>query len=130
MVRFFVVCFLFVLTFKVSGQEVPLTPGLVIDTVHCKSDIKQSYALYLPKSYTINSTWPVIFFYDPAARGSVPLKLYSSLAEKYQCILVGSNNSRNGPLNAAQVSEQAILKDVRTRISIAPNKLFISGFLF
>src|SRR5688572_11257571 len=94
--------FLFGLVFRLTGQEQPLTVGKVIDTVRCKSNEKQSYSLYLPKNYNRSIAWPVIFFYDPAARGSAPVKLYSSLAEKYQCILVGSNNSRNGPLNVSQ----------------------------
>jgi len=128
MVRFFTICFFIGLSFKVSGQEVPLTPGKVWDTVRCRTNTNQSYALYLPKAYNTNTTWPVIFFYDPAARGSVPVNMYSSLAEKYQCILVGSNNSRNGPFNVTQDSEQAMLKDVTSRFSIATNRLFISGF--
>jgi dienelactone hydrolase len=128
MVRLFAACFFAAVSFQVMGQEVRLSPGKVFDTVQCKGNSKQSYSLYLPKAYNINSKWPVIFFYDPAARGNVPVKMYSSLAEKYQCILVGSNNSRNGPLNVPQESEQAILKDVESRLSIAPNRLFISGF--
>jgi predicted esterase len=113
---------------RLTAQEQPLAVGKVIDTVKCKANEKQSYALYLPKNYSRTATWPVIFFYDPGARGKVPVAMYSSLAEKYQCILVGSNNSRNGPLNATQEAEQAILKDVSGRLSIAQNKLLISGF--
>lgn len=128
MVRLFAACFFIAVSFQISGQEVRITPGKVMDTVLCNANNKQSYSLYLPKAYNANSKWTVIFFYDPAARGSVPVKMYSSLAEKYQCILVGSNNSRNGPFSVPQESEQAILKDVESRLSIAPNRLFISGF--
>lgn len=120
--------FLLGLTDGLAGQEQSLAVGTVIDTVRCKANEKQSYALYLPKNYSRSTTWPVIFFYDPGARGSVPVNMYSPLAEKYQCILVGSNNSRNGPLNVTQEAEQAILKDVSSRLSIAQNKLFVSGF--
>src|SRR5215204_636175 len=126
MVRLFAVCFFVTVSFQVCGQEVRLIPGKLIDTILCKANSKQSYSLYLPKAYNTNSKWSVIFFYDPAARGNVPVKMYSSLAEKYQCILVGSNNSRNGPLNVPQESEQAILKDVESRLSIASNRLLIS----
>lgn len=129
MVRFFVTGVFIALVFKVSAQEVELTPGKVIDTVRCQANKKQSYALYLPKNYDKMMEWiSVIFFYDPGARGNVPVSMYSSLAEKYRCILVGSNNSRNGPFNATRESEQAILKDVENRFSIPKSRLFISGF--
>ncbi|HEU5289302.1 MAG TPA: hypothetical protein VFU05_01585 [Cyclobacteriaceae bacterium] len=120
--------FLFGSVFRLAGQEQTLTVGIVIDTVKCKANEKQSYALYLPKDYSRGSTWPVVFFYDPAARGNLPVNQYRSIAEKYQCILVGSNNSRNGPLNVTQEAEQAMLRDVENRFSIDKGRLFISGF--
>jgi predicted esterase len=116
------------LHFQLTGQGQSLVPGKVIDTVRCQANERQSYALYVPKKYDHSKPWPVIFFYDPAARGSLPVNQYRSLAEKYQCILVGSNNSRNGPFNVTQESEQAIVRDVGIKLSIDKSRLFISGF--
>lgn len=126
--RILTALFLFGSVLRLAAQEQPPIVGKVIDTIRCSANKSQTYALYLPKSYSRNSTWPVIFFYDPAARGSVPVKLYCSLAEKYQCIIVGSNNSRNGPFSTAQESEQAMLRDIDGQYSIDRSRIYISGF--
>jgi len=81
--------------------------------------------LFIFQNLHYNSTWPLFLYIQQ--HEEVSLNCIVRL-QKNSMHLVDQNNSRNGPLNAAQVSEQAILKDVRTRISIAPNKLFISGF--
>lgn len=128
MKKILIVFFLIASSFSGRGQEQALPVGKVMDSVKCKAHQSQSYALYLPKKYNRSATWPVIFFYDPAARGRFPVNLYTSIAEKYQCILVGSNNSRNGPFNTAQESEQAMIRDLESRLSIDKSRLFISGF--
>ena len=120
--------FVFGSLLRLLAQEQQPVVGKVIDTIRCRGNESQTYSLYLPKGYSKSVAWPVIFFYDPAARGSVPVKLYSTLAEKYQCILVGSNNSRNGPFSTAQESEQAMLRDIDSQYSIDKNRLYISGF--
>jgi hypothetical protein len=71
--------------------------GEIIQKVSCLSDAEQSYALYLPTAYTPAKRWPIIYCFDPAARGSLPLERFRQAAEKYGLIIVGSNNSRNGP---------------------------------
>src|SRR3954464_3138449 len=63
--------------------------GKLINNVICKTDASQSYALYIPSLLKVLS---VIYFFDPHADGSLPLKNYKSLADKYGFILIGSNN--------------------------------------
>ena len=128
-------CYLILLSLKFvevaaqpSNQSLIILPGVVIDTVRCDTNQGQSYAAYVPKNYNASLTWPVIFFYEPATRGSLPVTLYQSQAEKYQCILIGSNNSRNGPFSASEQAEDAIFLDVSKRFSVDKSKLFISGF--
>ena len=45
--------------------------GKIIDTVRCKLNPKFSYALYLPDNYSDTVKWPIIYIFDPAARGRV-----------------------------------------------------------
>lgn len=45
--------------------------GIIVDTIRCKSNPKLSYALYLPTNYSDVVKWPVIFVFDPGARGKV-----------------------------------------------------------
>ena len=70
-------------------------PGVVLPHEVCATQPDQSYALYLPSTYTPAKRWPTIYAFDPLARGSVPLEFMKDAAERYGFILVGSNNSRN-----------------------------------
>src|SRR6185369_2366319 len=56
-----------------AGQSTALTRGAIIERVVCRADASQSYALFLPASYTPQKRWPIIYCFDPAARGRVPL---------------------------------------------------------
>src|SRR5437763_13221051 len=83
-------------TLVTSNTFVPdsFDPGKVIDHVACKTDAAQSYALYIPVEGD-KKALPVIYFFDPHADGSLPLKKYKALADQYNFILIGSNNSKN-----------------------------------
>ncbi|HKQ93218.1 MAG TPA: hypothetical protein VJZ77_21330, partial [Blastocatellia bacterium] len=80
---------------RARAQELPV--GKIIERVVCLKDAGQSYALYLPSNYTTDRRWPVIYAFDPAARGLRPVERFKDAAEKYGYIIVGSNNSRNFP---------------------------------
>src|SRR5487761_2262382 len=69
--------------------------GKVIPHVVCKADAGQSYALYIPAKGN-HELLPVIYFFDPHGDGSLPLNKYKALADEYNFILIGSNNSKNG----------------------------------
>src|SRR5882672_10577374 len=72
-----------------------LSAGKIIDSVICKADHTQSYALYIPAKGN-GFALPVIYFFDPHGSGAFPLGKYKSLADKYGFIIIGSNNSKNG----------------------------------
>ncbi len=98
----------------------------IIENVVCKTDATQSYALYIPSSEKANA---VIYFFDPHAEGSLPLKKYKDLADKYNYILIGSNNSKNG--NDFQTSEsiwQSLYNDTQTRLQFNKNRIYVCGF--
>ncbi len=95
----------------------------------CKGDTAQSFALYLPAKYASDKNLPVIFFFDPHAKGSLPLELYKDLGEKYSCILLGSNSSKNG--NTQQRSDEIIntlLSEAADRLNFDSKKMYTAGF--
>jgi tetratricopeptide (TPR) repeat protein len=105
-----------------------LSPGVVFDTVTCQDHPDQSYALYIPKDYSENTTWPVIYFFEPAARGSLPVTLYQETADKYGVILVSSNTSRNGPLHVGKSAYLAMRTSTESEFNIDQDKIFTCGF--
>ena len=102
--------------------------GKVIPQVVCKADASQSYALYIPAKGN-HELLPVIYFFDPHGDGSLPLIKYKALADEYNFILIGSNNSKNG--NDWTTSENiwsTLFGDSQKRLKINTNRIYTCGF--
>ena len=102
--------------------------GIIVDTIKCKKNQKFSYALYLPGHYNPILRWPVIYIFDPAARGSVAVKNFKQAAEHYGYIVACSNNSRNGSLNNSIESAKYMFDDVENRFSPDFKRIYTAGF--
>lgn len=101
--------------------------GTVIPRVTCLADATQSYALYLPSNYSTDRRWPVIYAFDPFARGKVPVDLYKDAAEKFGYIVVGSNNARNGPGAEEMSAAEADWADTHQRLMIDKDRVYTTG---
>ena len=100
----------------------------LVPMVYCRDDASQSYALYIPETKT-SKLLPVVYFFDPHGQGSLPLDKYKSLADKYQFILVGSNNSKNG--NDWSFTEKIwrnLFGDTKSRLPIDIHSVYACGF--
>jgi pimeloyl-ACP methyl ester carboxylesterase/Flp pilus assembly protein TadD len=113
--------------FSLQAQAQDLPVGKIIERVVCLKDTGQSYALYLPPNYTTDRRWPVIYAFDPAARGLRPVERFKDAAEKYGYIIVGSNNSRNLPDRPLAEIINAMFDDTQTRFSIDQNRVYTAG---
>ena len=103
-------------------------PAGKITTVACLNDASQSYAIYVPVN-GMNENSSLIFFFDPHADGSLPVKKYQFLADKYNFIFIGSNNSKNG--NDLQMSENIwrnLFNDAQSRSTFNPDRMYTCGF--
>lgn len=105
-----------------------LPRGVLVDSVVCLATPDQSYALYLPSYYVSDKNWPIIYAFDPVARGALPVKLLQDAAEKYGYIVVGSNTSRNGPWQFEFDAANALSRDTQTRFSLDQSRLYTTGF--
>jgi predicted esterase len=81
---------------KIVHHFAKLERGKILYKIKCLNDSNNTFSLYLPAKYDTSKSWPLILFFDAHARGKLPLKKYQALAEKYQVILMGSNDSKNG----------------------------------
>lgn len=113
-----------------SPSPVPqdLQTGVVISRVSCATQSEQSYALYLPSHYTREKRWPIVYAFDPAARGSIPVELMKDAAERYGYIVAGSNNSRNGSWKPRAEAAQAMFNDTHVRLAIDDHRVYFAGF--
>ncbi|HEY4285903.1 MAG TPA: hypothetical protein VGN00_02280 [Puia sp.] len=105
-----------------------IQPGKVIESVTCKADPTQSYALYIPSKGNANAL-PIVYFFDPHGSGVLPLNKYRSLAEAYGFILAGSNNSKNGnDWSATERIWQQLSADTKARLRINGSRIYTCGF--
>src|ERR1043165_3162252 len=109
-------------------QTESIPRGQIVDRIVALSDSSQSYALYLPSNYTPNRKWPVLYAFDPGARGRVPVERFKEAAEKYGWIVLGSNNSRNGPWDVSVNAWNAMQTDTHQRFAIDDERLYATGF--
>ena len=110
------------------AQTESIPRGQIVERVEALNDSSQSYALYLPSNYTPNRKWPVLYALDPGARGRVPVERFKEAAEKYGWIVLGSNNSRNGPMGVVVQSWNAMQTDTHQRFAIDDQRMYASGF--
>ena len=109
-----------------ASQE--LARGSVIERVACAGVAGQSYALYLPSTYTRDRAWPILYAFDPGGQGARPVKLAAGPAERFGWIVAGSNNSRNGPMPEIQAAVAAIVQDTGSRFAIDARRVYATGF--
>ncbi len=108
-----------------AAEDLPR--GTPVEAVACAADAEQSYALYLPSAYSHTRRWPIIYCFEPGARGPIPIRLFREAAEKFGYILVCSNNSRNGPWEPAIRALQAVWDDTQARLRIDNDRVYSAG---
>jgi dienelactone hydrolase len=111
---------------RVQAEDLPT--GRIIDKVACRADATLSYALYVPSNYDSKKKWPVLFAFDPGARGLLPVEHFKDAAETYGYIVAGSNNSRNGPWAPSAKAITAMWNDVLERVAIDQRRVYLAGF--
>ena len=110
------------------GQDIPFPVGRILDSVPLEQHSSESYALYLPKAYDTDSSQPIVFIFDPAARGRTGIEPFVEASEKYQMILVCSNNSRNTAYEENFEIANRWFEDVFSRFTVDQGRIYAAGF--
>ncbi len=105
----------------------PFPTGKVISKVVCTADSNQSYALYLPSTFSAIRKWPILYLFDPLARGEVAVEAARAAAEKFGYIAVASNNSRNGPMADSTAAANAVWHDTQERFPVEEQRRYLAG---
>jgi tetratricopeptide (TPR) repeat protein len=129
-ISFFIIAFLSFNVHLMNGidKKENIEKGKIIDTVRCK-DPRYTYALYLPSKYSDAAKWPVIYIFDPSARGKLAVTLFMPAAEKFGYIVVCSNNSKNA-MDGVELEKviNYLFSDTEARFSIDANRIYTAGF--
>ena len=107
------------------GSVLPV--GTVIPSVTCDANPQQTYALYLPSHISNERKWPILYVFDPVARGPLAVETVRAAAEKYGYIVAASNNSHNGPLGGNTEAAQAIWQDTQIKLPVDEKRRYAAG---
>ena len=110
-----------------SAPAQTLPRGTVVDPVQCAGDPAQTYALFLPSTYSPERQWSLLLAFHPAARGRLMAEKYQAAAEQYGFIVAASNNARNGPHAVSAAAAQAMSTDVSRRFAIDLQRVYLTG---
>lgn len=104
-----------------------LAPGVLHDRIAAIVDPSHSYALYLPSAYSPDRRWPILYAFDPFARGDLPVSRFQAAAEKFGYIVVGSHNARNGPDAPLDQAADILWRDTHARFSLDDRRIYVTG---
>ncbi len=128
MTRFrFLLPFFFGIVSILEAQK-PLEKGKILDSIPVNTSDHETFALYLPSSFNENTLNPVVFVFEPAARGKIGVQPFISSAEKYGLIVICSNSSRNGPFDRNFDVANNLFNTVFNQFPIKEDEMFIAGF--
>jgi hypothetical protein len=105
----------------------PLPRGQTVESVTTLGDATQTYALYLPSSYSTDRAWPILIGFHPGGRGRAIVDTNRDAAERYGFIVAGSNNSRNGPLDVSLRAATAMFQDLGQRFAVDGARIYLTG---
>ncbi len=128
--RYLSLIFLF-LSFQASiAQEITLKKGVVLDSLVVSDSLAESFAVYLPRDFSLDRTWPVVFLFDNKGRGGRSAQLFREAAEEQGYIVAASNNivENDSLLNNTKVATRLMYR-VFNLFPIDKNGLYTAGIM-
>lgn len=119
--------FVFLLSCCTWGQSEYET-GNIIDSIAVADSDNETFALYLPKSFSPEKLSSIVFIFEPVGRGKIGIYPFIKASEKYGHILVCSNNARNGSYNRNFGISNRLFNHIFIRFGINKDLVFLSGF--
>lgn len=112
-----------------QAQELVLPKGKVMDSIPVNDSIPETYSIYLPSSYTPETSWPVVFVFDARGRGISSARLFRQAAEEQGYIIAASNNISEGDslINNLKVAGRMI-NSVHNYFLLKTNGIYTAGF--
>lgn len=122
----FILIFVFVYSHLI-GQNIYFETEKIIDSIKVKNT-DDTFALYLPVEFNKSKPSAIVFVFDPVARGKIGIQPFIESAEKYNYILICSNNCRNGPFKDNFERINNLFDTVFAIFNINQNRIYTAGF--
>lgn len=110
-----------------KAGDLPL--GTLVERVPCAGHPEQAYALYLPRGYTPERRWPILYAFDARSDGKSVAALFQGAAETYGWIVVSSwNTASDGPMEPNFKAMSALWADTHARFAVDDSRVYAAGF--
>ncbi len=83
---------LFLLPSLLLAQKISLVKGAITENIVVNDSLGESMSVYLPSSFEVSKTWPMIFVFDMEGKGKQALSMFREAAEEQGYLLAASNN--------------------------------------
>lgn len=106
-------------------------PGLVSELQSVENDPPNTYRVYLPKAYTRDRAWPVVFVFDPERDKTATMRRYAPGAEiNGWIVVVAQSFDRSFRTSGVQGIPAAtrLLQDIEKRFAVDAARLYAAGF--
>lgn len=102
---------------------------MVVDGLRINDSISETFAIYIPTTYSNEKVFPVIFVFDPEGRGRTVAQLFRQAAEVQGYIIAASNNinAKDSLLNNLKVGTR-LMSRVFDLFNIDKNRIYTAGF--
>ena len=114
---------------SLAVQAQDLKRGEIVDGNVTATNEAITYAYYLPRAWSPDRKWPVLYVFDPRQRGAFAATLFREAAEEFGWIIVSSNNTRSDTNTEMNVPAlDATIPDARRRFSVDSRREYLAGF--
>lgn len=120
-----IILFFLLLSVPVLGQDI--VPGTIVSSIALDTDKKDTYALYLPRDYDENKTYPVVFVFGETNKGDRAVQQFTIGAELTKSIIVGANFPFKDSLKTGLKKTEKLVNTVYERYAIDENNIMLAG---
>ncbi|SHJ56169.1 hypothetical protein [Aquimarina spongiae] len=118
--------FLLASFFGYAQSQLVLTKGRVTDSL-VVPDTKNTFSIYLPRTYDKNKSWPIIFGFDSSNRTSNIARFYQAAAEELGYIIAVTNFTEEQSARDRANYVAVFMKHIFSLFPIQIGRVYVTG---
>ncbi|MDH7444496.1 hypothetical protein [Aquimarina sp. 2201CG14-23] len=101
--------------------------GVVIDSLSIPSKEGSNYSIYLPKSFDLSKTWPILFGFDSTGNANAITTLFSKAAEELNYVVVVADFPEKSNINDKSDYVPLIMEHIFSLLPIHNRRIYVTG---
>lgn len=114
-------------TFSVFSQQMVLKKGEIIDNLSVNDSTKNSYSLYIPKTFSMDEKWPLLMIFDTEGNEKKALSMFVLAAEKEGYVLAAPKLIDSISLTKNMVVAGQVIQKVTSLLPIHNDRIYAAG---